>query len=331
MSSVPDFSGSARTTGGAEILRSQWLAWVPIGVGLLALYVPTFSDVSETFWSQERGSSGPVILIISGWLIWRQRSALIGGSNGVAGSASNSAPNSAPNCAPEVAFSPMADQPATRLGALLLLVGLVSYALGRSQQFFQFEVVSLVPVLAGSVLLMRGPRALRQMWFPLLFLLLLVPLPGSLLDALLIPLKQQVSAVVASLLYNAGFPVARTGVVLTIGQYQLLIADACSGLNSMVALSGIGLLYVHVAGHPGVLRNAILLATILPIAFLSNVIRVMVLMLGTYWFGDGVGHQLHDQMQYVQMVLAFGMFFLVDWILLKVLPGRRRSTKGATA
>ena len=306
MSSIPVFrkhpGDGAPVTGAGSNVGLSLMPWLPIAAGLLALYVPTFWDVSQTFWSQERGSSGPVILAITACLFWRERRVL----------------------------SDSADLPAFGVGWAMLGAGLALYALGRSQQFFQIEVGSLLPVLAGCLLLTRGPLTVRRMWFPLFFLLLVVPLPGSLLDALLIPLKQSVSTVVAWLLHESGFPVARTGVVPTIGQYQLLIADACSGLNSMVALSGIGLLYIYVAGHPGFLHNGLLLAAVLPIAFVSNVVRVVALMLGTYWFGDDMGHQLHEHMQYVQMLLAFGMFFLMDWILLK-LPRVFRVSGGGRA
>ena len=293
--------GTAAVPGAASARMPGLMPWLPIAVGLLALYVPTFRDVSQSFWIHERGSSGPVILAIAVWLVWRERAVLAGA----------------------------ADRPAPGIGAAVLGAGLALYAVGRSQQFFQFEVGSLLPVLGGCVLLMRGPATLRRLWFPLCFLLLVVPLPGSLLDSILIPLKQEVSAIVAWLLHALGFPVARTGVVLTIGQYQLLIADACSGLNSMVALSGIGLLYIHISGHPGRLHNGLLLASVLPIAFLSNVVRVVVLMLGTYWFGDEVGYQLHEYMQYVQMILAFGAFFLLDWVFSRLAAGRTAARRPA--
>ena len=270
------------------------LAWLPVLVALLAMYVPTFRDVNTVFWSQERGTSGPLILMAVAWLFWRERAAF-----------------TLPN-----------PRPSLLAGGATLAFGLVLYAVGRSLEFYQPEVFSLIPVLAGTLLVMHGPRTLRRLWFPLLFLLFAVPLPGSLLDAILVPLKQQVSVVVEAILHGLGYPVGRTGVVLSIGQYQLLIADACSGLASMIALSGVGVLYVYLVGHASVLHNVVLLLSELPIAFVSNVLRVIILMLGTYYFGEDAGHRLHGIMQFVQMALTFGLFFLWDWVLVRVLPHR---------
>jgi exosortase len=202
-----------------------------------------------------------------------------------------------------------------RLGWALVATGLACYVLGRSQDFIQFEAGSQIPLLAGLVLALAGRRAFRRLWFPILFLVFLVPVPGSLLDAILLPLKQLVSAVCEELLYLAGYPVARTGVVLQIGAYQLLIADACSGLNSMVALSGIGLLFVYLAAPASRVQSAILLVSVLPIAFIANVARVLILLLVTYYYGDAAGLAFHDQAGYMEIVFAFGAFFGFDALL----------------
>jgi exosortase len=209
-------------------------------------------------------------------------------------------------------------------GAVLAAFGLAMYAIGRSQQFHQFEVGSAIPVLAGLVLALRGTAGLRAAWFPLFFLAFVVPLPGSVLDAILVPLKQLVSIVAEEVMYLAGYPVARTGVVLTIGPYQLLIADACSGLSSMIALTGIGLVYVYVAGNPGRLHNAVLLAAVLPIAFIANLARVCLLMWVTFTFGDAAGQRFHDQAGYLEIAFAFALFFGLDALLRQAGTWRRR-------
>jgi exosortase B len=267
---------------------SHVVAALPVVVGLLALYVPTFVDVSRIYWANERGSAGPMILAISAWLVWRVRERLLEASD---------------------------SRVMPRTGTALLALGLAMYAIGRSQEFAQFEVGSMVPVLAGIVLGLRGPAGLRAAWFPLLFLVFVVPLPGSLLDAILVPLKQQVSVAAELIMHGLGFPVARTGVVLTIGPYQLLIADACSGLNSMISLTGVGLVYVYTAGHASRLHNLVLLALVLPIAFVANMARVCLLMWVTFEFGDLAGQRFHDWAGYLEIVLAFALFFGLDAML----------------
>jgi exosortase B len=282
-----------------RIAPRDWLKWLPVALGLLVLYVPSFIDLAATFWRTDVGGHGPIILAIVLWLLWRERIALLGSE---------------------------ADTPMPKIGGALITFGLLLYVLGRSQEFFQFEVGSLIPLLYGIVLALRGTKATKRLWFPIFFLCFLVPLPGSLLDSILVPLKQYVSAAVESLLYVFNYPVARTGVVLTIGPYQLLIANACSGLNSMIALSGVGLLFVYLIRHPSKTYNAILLLSILPIAFLANIVRVLLLMLVTYYWGDSAGQGFHDYAGYMEIVFAFGMFFAMDAILS---PPFRRSARSA--
>jgi exosortase len=128
---------------------------------------------------------------------------------------------------------------------------------------------------------------------------------------------------VVALLYHAGLPVARNGVMITIGSYELLIADACSGLNSMVALSGIGLLYVHLAGRRSPWLNAALLVSVLPIAFSANVVRVLGLVLLTYYAGERTGSSFHHSAGYIEILVAFGCFFAFDHLLTQICSARR--------
>jgi len=129
-------------------------------------------------------------------------------------------------------------------------------------------------------------------------------------------LKNWVSWLAEYILYGAGLPVARSGVVLLVGQYQLLVADACSGLNSLFSLSALGVLYMYVMSRKSVLHNIVLFAAILPIAFFSNTIRVIILILITYFFGDEAGQGfLHGAAGIVLMLFALVMIFVLDHVL----------------
>ena len=259
--------------------------WLPIIAGAVLLYLPAYLDLASAIAANEGGVHELVCLVIWTWLLWRNRAVFAAVDTGD-------------------------DRPVG--GWVLIAVALASYAIGRSQEFFQLEIGSQLPLFAGVVLVLLGPSALKKLWFPTLFLLFLVPVPGSLLNEILVPLKKIVSTVVAQLLYSAGLPIARDGVVLYIGHYQLLIADACSGLNSMIALSAIGFLYVYVAGYRRWLPNALLLAAALPIAFLANLLRVAGLVLTTYYDGDLAGQRYHDFAAYAEIAVVFGAFLLLD-------------------
>lgn len=233
--------------------------WLPVLAGLLLLLVPTFYKLAAAL-RQGDDTQWPLILAIIIWLVWRERHAFL---------------------------DPSPSSPTT--GITILVFGLLLYVVGRSQEIPIAEVGAFAPILAGTLLAMSGPAVLRRLWFPLLFLVFLVPLPASLVDALTGPLKQMVSAATEHVLYAAGYPVGRSGVVLEIGQYRLLVADACSGLNSMISLSALGLLYLHLVRRRSWLHNAIVTVSILPIAFSANVVRVVALALITYNYGDAAG------------------------------------------
>lgn len=260
-------------------------SWWPVLTGLLVLYLPTYYDLSQTVWTEEEYVHSPMVLIASIWLFWRQREALL---------------------AP-----PQQTRPAA--GGILLGVGLLLYAIGRSQEILLFEVGSQIPVLLGVLLITLGDNAVRKLWFPLFFLLFMIPVPILLVDLMTGPLKQQISQLAEDTLYALGYPIARSGVVLTIGPYQLLVADACSGLHSMFSLSAMGLLYLYLLHYPSRLKNALLIASILPIAFFANVVRVIILVLVTYHFGDEAGQGfLHKFAGIILFAAALLMLFGLD-------------------
>lgn len=230
-------------------------------LGFAALYLPTYVDLARRIWPTEEQGHGPIILAVSIWLMFGLRHA--------------------------VAALPV--QPEKTAGTALLVFGVLVYTLGRTQGLMVLEVFSQILVLVALILLTLGRRALRTLWFPLFFLLFMVPLPGSVLVAVTGPLKAAVSAVAANLLYALDYPVARAGVILTVGPYQLLVADACAGLNSMFTLEALGLLYLNMIRCTSAGRNVALALLIIPISFLANIIRVMILVLVTFHFGDEAG------------------------------------------
>lgn len=256
--------------------------------GLALLYLPTYWSLSKTIWQSADQSQGPLMLLGSLWLMFERRH--------------------------ELAALPA--RPRNGIGGGVLAVGLLMYVVGRSQSIWLFEVGSQMFVISALLLLFKGPAALRLAWFPIFFLIFMVPLPGPLVAAVTGPLKAGVSYVASELLYLMGYPVSRAGVILTVGPYLILVADACAGLTSMFSLEAVGLLYLSIMRHPAVWRNVLLSVLVIPIAFFANVIRVMVLVLVTYHLGDAAGRGfLHGFAGLLLFVVALTLIFATDRLL----------------
>jgi exosortase B len=252
----------------ARVSDVKFADLIAIGLGLGLMYIPTLIKLDQTVWNVVGQGHGPVMLALTIWLAWQRWESLSNLS--------------------EADGRPVA-------GSVLLATALLLHTVGYSQELLMFDVISIILALAGLILIYRGFPGLRHMWFPLFFMLFLIPLPGIIVATLTGPLKAAVSYVAEAILYHLGYPIGRTGVTLTIGPYQLMVADACAGLNSVFALEAVGVFYMSVVGYANRARNMLLALLILPISFISNVIRVMALVLITYYLGDEVGQGfVHD-------------------------------------
>jgi exosortase B len=267
----------------------RWWLWPALLVGsFLAAYAPTFSSLIDGPWQTEQEGHGPLIIAASIWLIWQSRERLRAATLA----------------------------PAPVIGWATLLFGLLLMFLARTQGVLTFEALSAIPVIIGCVLLLAGWPILRILAFPIGFLLFAVPVPDWAVDAATVPLKVFVSDLVTRILYAAGYPVAQNGVMIMIGAYQVLVKDACSGMNSIFALSAIGIFYVYAFRWETKLRSLFLLAAIIPITILANFIRVITLVLIAYYGGvDRLDGILHDLTGISLFVVALLLLFLFDGFL----------------
>jgi exosortase B len=265
--------------------------WILIAAGLAAIYLPTFVDLFRGPWSSDRNAHGPIVMAVAfGFLYFRVRQMLEQGL--------------------------FERSPMPSLGSALFGLGLLFYAVGRSQNVLLLEVGSLILVLTGIVTGFFGLRTWKRMWFAFFFMLFMIPLPASIVDVITLPMKISVSYATEHLLYWLGYPIARSGVILIIGPYQLLVADACAGLNSLFTLEALGLLYMNLVRHPSVVRNVVLATLIVPISFTANTLRIVFLALITYYFGDAAGQGfLHGFSGLVLFLSALLLIISVDTLL----------------
>jgi exosortase B len=270
-----------------------WQPWSWAALGVAALYLPSYWNAAQGLWQTDEFGHAPLILAVVVWLFWQSRQA--------------------------VERAPTA--PRSGWGWLLLALGLALYALGRTLGVSSIEFASQVFVAGAVLLLLKGTQALRMAWFPVFYLVFMVPLPGTVVDALTEPLKHWISIIVVDVLHAVGYPIGRSGVMLTVGRYELLVADACSGLNSMFSLAALGALFIYITGLKSRLHTALLVLAIVPIAFAANIVRVISLVLITYHFGDAAGQGfLHGAAGIVLMLVALLAFFALDACLSRWLP-----------
>jgi exosortase B len=254
-----------------------------LGLGWGLMFGPTYAELSRTLWATDSNGHGPLILGVSAWLLWRAR----------------------------LALAALPRQPAGRRGVALFVVGVAMQVFGRAQALPSLEVAAQSVIVTALLLIYIGPRAVRLAWFPVVFLLFTVPWPQSWVDALTQPMKAAVSAAAVAVLHALDYPVGRAGVVVTAGPYQLLVADACAGLNSLFTLEALGMLYLNLMQYASVWRNVLLALAIAPLAFAANVVRVILLVLVTYHGGEAAGRgYAHDfagmTLFLVALVLIYG-------------------------
>src|SRR5882757_9213096 len=268
---------------------SRGLLWPAVlFASIVAAYVPTFLTLAQGPWQTEQEGHGPLIIAAAAWLVWQSRDKLR---------------------TTTVSPSPV-------LGWLVLLGGLAILVLSRNQDIWFLEVASEIPVLAGCVLLLVGWNVLRILAFPIGFLIFSAPAPGWMVDGATVPLKVLISDLVTNGLYAAGYPIAQNGVVIQIGPYQLLVQDACSGMNSIFALSAIGVFYVYAFRWQHKVRALILLSLIIPITITANFLRVVSLVLIAYYGGVGmIEGFIHDLTGIALFIVAVGLMLLCDGLI----------------
>ncbi len=267
-------------------------AW-PLLLGFAVLALPTVMTLSDQTWSKESGAHGPIILAAGGWLLWR--------------------------LLPE--FQREAKRGSLPITLALLGTGLVVYALGRAYDFITLEAAGVYSVGLAMIHDKLGLALMRKHWFPFVYLAFAIPPPTYVMDQLTAPLKHFVSFVATSGLQSVGLPVAREGVTIMIAQYQLLVEDACSGMNSLIGLSAISLMYIYLMHGSSWRYSALLICFVIPIAIIANVIRIVVLVLITYFLGDQAAQGfLHFAAGIVLFSTALLLVFGVDKLLGVIRP-----------
>lgn len=286
---APDVAATHSATV-KELVARHWV----LGLGAALLVVPTISMIAHVSWSTEQGAHGPVVLATGVWLIGRMW-------QGVKW------------------FTKRGD---LRIAMPLLFFTLAVYVLGRISGTPEIEGYALYFTMVVVTYAYCGIPVIRRIWFPILYLFFLFPPPDSVVALLTQPLKLGVSAAAVWLLDLFGLPIGRSGVIIQVDQYDILVAAACAGLNSVISLSAIGLFYIYIRHNANYRYAMLLVVAIVPIAILANFVRVLLLILITYYFGDPVAQGfLHGFAGMTMFAVALLGIFALDTF---ATPLRRR-------
>lgn len=209
-------------------------------------------------------------------------------------------------------------------GVLLVAAAIVLQILGVYGAELFMSRVSMVVLLAGIALGFGGARVLRLFAFPLFVLLIAIPIPALILSEVTLPLQLISSKFATALLQSSGVPVLRDGNVIQLPAMSLEVAEACSGIRSLMSLMSLAVFYSYFREKSNLRRGVLVLASI-PIAIVTNALRIF----GTglcvqYWTPDAAQGFFHEFSGWI--VFLFSLALLVAFHrLLKLLPRRRVS------
>lgn len=262
-------------------LQRNW----PVLLGIIAVAYPTLRYIATQNWTTEQGSHGPLVLASGAWLLfnqWRQVAHL------------------------------HARPPLWQVLALIVPL-LALYAASRIAAVIEIEVYALYFVLVATLFAFVGFEVMKRLWFPVFYLIFVVPLPDTLVTFFTNPLKIWISSTAVSALYALGYPIASAGVSIQIGQYQLLVAAACAGLNSLITLSALTVFYVYLTHRSNWKYMLLLSVAVVPVAIFSNFMRVLILILLTYHGGEAAAQGfLHNFSGLVTFAIALATIYLID-------------------
>jgi len=256
---------------------------------LILIYLPALYDLVWDWANDPNYSHGFLVPLIAAWLVWQKRQKLR-------------------------AARILTD----RRGLILIILGLTIFILGNgAAEYFSLRV-SFVITLAGLLWYLLGAEMVRLIWFELFFLLFMIPIPYVIYFATTSPMQLLASKITSGVMNLIGMGVVRQGNILHIQGYSLEVAEACSGIISLISLLALGALYAQMTQKRFSGKLILFLSTI-PIAVIGNVVRVMLTSLIAYTVTENITEEpVHTLMGLSVFVVAFVLLFIFGAILNKV-------------
>jgi exosortase len=270
--------------------QSWWYAGLLVLL-LAWLYLPIISHLARQWWSDPNFSHGFFVPAFSGFVLWQDRTRL-------------------------ASLSP---QPSW-WGLPMILLGLMMLVLGDLGAELFISRTSLPILIAGLVTLLLGWNFLRAVLFPLAFLILMIPIPAIVFNQITFPLQLLASKIASSILPALGVPVLREGNIIGLPLMQLEVAEACSGIRSLMSLTTLAIIYGYLT-ESNVWIRVLLAVASLPIAVATNSLRIVGTgLLVQYWDPDKAEGFFHAFSGWLIFVMSLIMLFLFHYLIRLLRP-----------
>lgn len=287
------------TAQALEASRStrQWFVWPGILLALtVLLYAPILKHLAWNWSTDSDYGHGFLVPLFSGYVLWRERARWMG-----------------------IEIKPR------NLGLLVMIAAVVLLMGGSLGAEVFTSRISLVVLLAGMILFTAGWKLLRAISFPLGFLILMIPIPVIIYNQITFPLQLLASRFATFWLELVHIPVLREGNVLILPNYSLEVAEACSGIRSLMTLITLAMAYGYLVEKRRWVRYTLVFLMI-PIAIVSNAVRVMGTGALTYTVGPAAAEGFfHEFSGWIIFVAALALMFACHWVLTLFGAGRART------
>lgn len=282
---------AAEATSSPTGFNQRWLI-IP-GIILLMVYLPTLIELVQDWWNDDNYSHGFLVPLVSGYLIWSVRK--------------------------DLAKVPV--QP-SKAGLATIVFGMAMFIAGTAAAEYFTARLSMVISLFGMAWYFYGTAIVRRIWFAFFFLCFMIPIPYVIYYAVSVPLQLFATKVTVAILNVVGMGIVRQGNIIHVaGGISLEVADACSGIRSLVSLLALGALFAWWS-QKKLLAQVLLFASTIPIAVFANVIRVLLTtFLAATFLPEVTDEPFHSLMGMLVFVISFICLFIVGAILRKIFKG----------
>lgn len=266
----------------AKVVDKRWI----ITAAFLAvlMYIPTFRFLWDKWQQDTQYSLAYLVPFVCGYFVWKKW--------------------------PEAKKLPRSP---SRWGLTIIVVAIILHLTGVILDVSGPSALSIILLILGGCIYFHGFALVKLMAFPLAYMIFMIPVPGGVLDRLGFPMQIMASAVTASLLSLTGLEVVRAGIQLSVDGFSFEVAQACSGMSSLVALVGVTAVFAYITNLPSKLKW-VLFFLALPIALIANIVRITsIALVGSYWDWEIALRIYHDYSSPLLFLAAIVLLFFINW------------------